>query len=170
MSTAKGSILNKKKVWIILGLLFLLAACRSPASTVKIGGNITPDPIVGRTATLSVEMVTEDNTDEGALQITLPDGIRLMSGNLVWKGSLIANTPIRHEIIVCVLYPLEKAIYLSGGSPKDAERVNLYVISSYDSAEVVPGSEYRYVQPSMNSTPTPTPSPDVVSHECLGES
>ncbi len=170
MSMAKRSILNKKRVWIILGLLFLLAACRSPASTVKIIGNITPDPIVGQTATLSVEMATEHDTDDGLLQITLPDGIRLMSGNLVWKGSLIANTPIRHEITICVLYPIEKAIYLSGGSPKDAERANLYVISNYDSAEVVPGSEYSYVQPSVNSTQTPTPSPDVVSQECLGES
>ena len=165
----KKILLRIKRSIILLSFITisLLAARTQPRSTVEIIGHISPDPVIGQTVTLSVEMMTPYDAEEALLNIVLPEGIRHMGGELSWEGSLIENTPIHHEISICVLYPIDKSIYLSGGSSKDATGVKLFIISNYDSAEVVPGSKYRYVQPSIDSTPTPTPSPATVAQECL---
>jgi hypothetical protein len=48
--------------------------------------------------------MSPDDEPETTLEIFLPEGVKLVEGNLTWKGALTANQPQTHEISICTLY------------------------------------------------------------------
>ena len=157
--------------WACLSLgmvLLLLTACRSASSTIKVKGEITPEPIVGEIVTLKIEALSEKFSGDGAIWITTSDGINLVSGNSEWYGPVSAGKPFTHEVSICVFQPGFSGIYIAASIiGKDTGEIQLNTYSTTTSAEINPRE--RYNQPPSGSTPIPTPEPVTVSPECMGD-
>ena len=148
---------------LVIGLILAtLTACESkPLEVTDI--SVHPDPVIGQTATLRVEIMSINDEKDVTINITLPDGVKLMSGDLEWKGSLIANQPQAHELELCVLYEGDWSLYISTysqyaptSSYGDAEM--LYIITSADTVRVVSSGKYHVTQPPGGMIlPTPIP-------------
>ena len=138
---------------LVIGLILAtLTACESkPLEVTDI--SVHPDPVIGQTATLRVEIMSINDEKDVTINITLPDGVKLMSGELEWKGSLIANQPQAHELELCILYEGDWNLYISTYSTiqsndryGDAEI--LHLIASGNTVKVIPGEKYHVIQPS----------------------
>lgn len=148
---------------LVIGLILTtLTACESkPLEVTDI--SVHPDPVIGQTATLRVEIMSINDEKDVTINITLPDGVKLMSGDLEWKSSLIANQPQAHELELCVLYEGDWELYISTysqyaptSSYGDAE--TLHLITSADTVKVIPGRKYQITQPPGGMVyPTPVP-------------
>lgn len=133
--------------WLTLGLLclalVLLTACRSASSSIKIKGEITPEPIVGQITILHVEVVSEVLSGDGIIAIQLSPGINLVEGELEWHGPVVAGEPFFHEVSICVLQPgqwgvaLHAGVTIPDGEGGDGDSTRLHIISSADSAKSV---------------------------------
>ena len=141
---------------LLVGALISIAltACETPPQfPLKITDiSVRPDPLMGQTATLHVEVMSTRDEPDAAIIISLPPGVKLMRGELLWEGSLTANQPQTHEISLCVLYEgdwelnIETYSLLSeSGSYEDSE--TLHLITTADRVRVVPGAAYRITQP-----------------------
>jgi hypothetical protein len=155
-------------------ILLWLSACTPPRFPIELTAlSISPEPIVGRVATLHVEAKSDRNEPDARIEITLPAEINLVKGSLTWKGALIANRPQAYELSICVLREGEWKIFIGAisqlsrsSSYTDLEILNIR--STARSAEVIPGSKYR--SPLwLPGFQTPTPVPVTVSPECLGQ-
>ena len=156
-----------KSLLIIALILITFTACESPPEApLRITDiSVSPDPLIGQTVKLHIEFISSRDEKDVVAIVDLPVGVKLMSGELEWKGSLKANRPQIHEVFICVLYQgdwrievITASILSEGGSYSDKETVRLIV--SENTAQVVPGGEYRYTQPTggiQASTPTPLP-------------
>ena len=157
---------------LVIGLILAtLTACESkPLEVTDI--SVHPDPVIGQTATLRVEIMSINDEKDVTINITLPDGVKLMSGDLEWKGSLIANQPQAHELELCVLYEGEWGFFISTysqyaptSSYGDSEI--LYIITSADTVRVSTSGKYHVTQPPggwVLPTPLPqTPPVDICS-------
>ena len=151
---------------LVIGLIWVaLTACeRPPEAPLQITDiSVHPDPIIGQTAALRVEIMSIDDEKDVTIIVTLPDGVKLMSGELEWKGSLIANQPQAHELEVCVLYEGDWRLHISTystltptSSYGDSE--TLHLITSTDAVRIVLGMNYRITQPPGGMViPTPVP-------------
>ncbi|MBK9208348.1 MAG: hypothetical protein IPL71_08625 [Anaerolineales bacterium] len=157
--------LKKSHALLMLGLILAtLTACERPPETpLQITDiSVHPDPIIGQTATLRVEIMSIDNEKDVTIIVTLPDGMKLMSGELEWKGSLIANQPQAHEFELCVLYEGDWELHVSTYSTTLIESYGdsdtLILITSANTVRVVLGMNYRITQPPGRMTiPTPVP-------------
>ena len=166
-----------KKLFLIITLhsiLLWLSACTPPRFPIELTAlSISPEPIVGRVATLHVEAKSDRNEPDARIEITLPAEINLVKGSLTWKGALIANRPQVHELSICVLREGDWKIFIvpiSQLSPSSSygDMETLNIRSTVRSARVIPGSKYR--APIWQSGfQTPTPAPVTVSPECLGQ-
>jgi hypothetical protein len=162
--------LNKPKDMIkslsFIGLILItLIACeRPPEAPLQITDiSVHPDPVIGQTANLRVEIMSPDDEKDITIIVTLPDGVKLMSGELEWKGSLTADQPQTHEFALCVLYEGDWRLHISTystftptSSYGDSE--TLHLITSANTVRVVPGMKYRITQPPGGMVlPTPVP-------------
>jgi len=166
-----------KKLFLFIALhsiLLWLSACTPPRQPLGVTAlSVSPEPIVGRIATLHIEIMSTHNEPDARIEITLPAEINLVKGSLTWKGALIANRPQAYELSICVLREGEWKIFIGAisqlspsSSYSDLEILN--VRSTTWSAEVIPGSRYRPPIWSQFGIDTPTPAPVTVSPECLG--
>ncbi len=116
--------------------------------------------------------MSSDDEKDVTIIVTLPDGVKLMSGELEWKGWLIANQPQAHELELCVLYEGDWNLYISTYStipPNDryGDAEILYIITSADTVRVSTNGKYHATQPPggwVLPTPLPqTPPVDICS-------
>lgn len=145
------------RVWLLALLLavlwLLVGGCTPPTAPLRITDiSVTPDPIIGQTATLRVEVMSKYDEPNAAIIIDLPPGVKLMDGDLLWEGSLKANQPKTHEISICVLYEGDWRLWIAAQSQiaensfyGDTE--TLHLITTGDTVRVVPGGAYRITQP-----------------------
>ena len=146
---------------LLVSAATLLAACTPVSFPLNITDlSARPDPVVGKTVTLDIEIRSSQDEDEVILEIQPPDGVRLIEGDLTWHGSLAANEPLKHSVSLCVLYPGDWRIYigaysLENGDTKYADADTIHFISEQGTGQAVPGREYTITQ----DTPAPVPSP-----------
>ncbi|NUM44313.1 MAG: hypothetical protein HUU38_06360 [Anaerolineales bacterium] len=160
----------RRQHWMFGGfglILCLLGACNTTQGPLKITDiSVNPDPVIGKTATLHVDIMSSYDEPSTTLLIGLPPGVKLMKGDLTWEGSLTANQPQSHEIAICVLYEGDWPVSMTASSlGVEGERPGnfaieiLHIITTTDSVRVVLGKDYRIVQPpgGMEAFPTPLP-------------
>jgi hypothetical protein len=169
--SSKAKDMIKSLSFIGLILIPLIACERPPETPLQITDiSVHPDPVIGQTATPRVEIASSDDEKDATIIVTLPDGVKLMSGELEWKGSLTADQPQAHEFELCVLYEGDWELHISTYStftPTDSygDSETLHLITSADTVRVVPGRKYRITQPPggmVHPTPVPqTPPADI---------
>ena len=151
----------------MLGLLILfLNACTPSTAPLQLTDiSISPDPIIGQTATLHIEVMSKYDEPDAAIIVDLPPGVKLMDGELLWEGSLTANQPQSHELSICVLYEGDWRLWMAAQSQiaengfyGDTE--TLHLITTGDTVRVVPGGAYRITQPPGGMPLFPTPLPE----------
>lgn len=165
--------------WLLggfLGLIVLaLFGCRGSHSSVYINDvSITPDPLVGQVVTLRVEVVSEIDAPDASINVVLSDGVNLVSGNLTWHGSLIADQPQTHELSICIPQPGIWEIITSTGITSasgitGADNRFFYIESGLEIAQVLTGEQYmeKYRDRWPQNTPTPLPVPIDVATTCI---
>jgi hypothetical protein len=145
---------NRRQRWLFtLALILLLSSACAPQAPLQITDiSVTPDPLIGQTATLHIEVMSKFDEPEAAIIVDLPPGVKLMGGDLLWEGSLTANQPQSHEISLCVIYEGDwrlnietYSIQAENSSYSDSE--TLHLITTRDTVRVVPGGAYRITQP-----------------------
>jgi hypothetical protein len=145
-----NKLTSRRYFWVVI--LLLLAAC-APHAPIRITDvSVHPDPLIGRTATAQIEITSSRDEQDVTIAVTLPDGVKLMSGELEWKGSLKANQSQTYEFALCVLYPGDWELYIRTYSlitPNNAygDTETLHLITTTDTAQVVPGGRYTMTQP-----------------------
>jgi len=152
-------------------VLLALSGCTPASFPLKIRAlSASPDPIVGKVVELSAEVDSTRDEKDVTLLIQLPEGIRLMGGDLTWTGSLQAGKPFIHRVSLCTLYEGDWRIHVTVFSrfgPDDTygDSETIHFISTRQSGQAVPGYAYRIDQasPFPLSTPTPVPSPAACS-------
>ena len=136
---------------VLLGLAFFFLSACTPA-TFPIGITkitVEPEPLIGEVATVHFEFMSTEDEPDTTLEIVLQDGIKLVSGNLIWQGSLTANQIQAHEISICTQFEGTWRVrafvwseHETGGSYSDSDSVFLEV--SENAARVIPSNEYEY--------------------------
>lgn len=165
------------KLWlpILLGLaLFLLSGCIPATVPIQITEiTVEPEPLIGEVATVHFEFMSTEDAPDTTLEIVLQDGIKLVSGNLIWQGSLTANQTESHEISICTQFEgtwrIEGWIWSdhpTGGSYQDGDGIFLEV--SENAARVIPSSQYepKSVPPPPEGSSRMTPLPELTSPIC----
>lgn len=152
--------------WLfIMSVVIALTACTPPRFPLQITDlSATPEPVVGQTVTLYIEIMSTKDEPNTTIEVYLPEAVKLMDGDLVWQGSLTANQPQAHEVSVCVLFEgdwrveVESRSYQSeNDSYGDLETIHF--ISTAITGRSVPGSKYHYTQDPNRISPS-TPFPD----------
>ena len=160
---------------VLLGLaLFLLSACIPGTFPIEITEiTVEPEPLIGEVATVHFEFMSTEDEPDTTLQIYLQDGVKLVSGNLIWQGALTANQVQSHEVSICTQFEGTwriKAIvwseHTTGGSYSDSEGVFLEV--SENAAHVVSANDYepKSVSPPPEGSSRMTPLPELTSPVC----
>lgn len=154
----------------IAGMLMavLLSACSSPGFPLKLTKmSISPEPVVGRVVTLTVEAMSTRDEPDATIWVYLPQGVKLEGGELAWHGSLMANQPQTLTLSICVQYAGDWRLEVGAGSQLSptssyGDADTLHIINSGETAQVVPGSQYRlrkFPSDGPATPPPPTPSP-----------
>lgn len=177
--------LQTAAIWASLGqILILLASCRSLSKTIKVDGEITPDPIVGEIVTLTIETLSPKESGEGVFYLYYNKEINFLemppewyepaedrgAESLEWRGPVVAGEPSVHEFTLCVTKPGNWGIHIGAGvGGKEFGENTLHIIGTADSAQVIPSSKYGGSwTPPPKRTPILTPEPVQVSPECAG--
>lgn len=133
--------MNQIPIWICLGLaaiLLLLRACRSVSSTIKIQGEIAPEPIVGEIATLHIEVISQKYSGEGLISVFPGNNIDIIDSDLKWHGHVTTGEPFTHELAFCITRPSTTAFYIvanvTGTNPGETQ---IHIISDGDSDQVL---------------------------------
>lgn len=189
---AKKQLEAKKLLWICLGLCLTFAsltACTSASLDIQINASISPEPVVGELVTLRIEIISPKFGGNGQLVVFHSEEINFLDigsewqspaggvggdgKNLGWSGPVVAGAPLIHELTLCVTKPGNWVIYITMGTDEGGVGADqLHIISTADSAQVIPSSEYEgELQAPFGSKPTPTPEPVAISlsPECAGE-
>ncbi|HNB55054.1 MAG TPA: hypothetical protein PK530_24100 [Anaerolineales bacterium] len=158
---------NKRYSIVLFLLILLLTACApAPSSTLLKFTEITvsPDPLIGQVATLHLEFISDYDQPLATVDIYLPEGIKLVKGNLAWKGSLTANQTQTHEIAICTSYPGEWWIDITGrlwvaeGNALFTEPRTVLLNVAQSNAEVVMDKNYAdFVRPTPTFGPAILP-------------
>jgi hypothetical protein len=150
--------------------LFLLSACTPATFPIEITKiTVEPKPLIGEVATVRFEFMSTENEPNTTLQIYLQDGVKLVSGNLLWQGSLNSNQVQAHEVSICTQFEgtwevsaIVWSELATGGSYSDMDGVFLEV--SENTAHILTASEYSHV---VKGLPDPlTPLPELTSPVC----
>jgi hypothetical protein len=158
-------VLRMKPLHYVACALLALSGCVPPSFPLKIRAlSASPDPIVGKVVVLSAEVASTRDEKDVTLLIQLPEGIRLMDGDLTWTGSLRTGELFIHRVSLCTLYEGDWRIHatvFSRFGPDDTygDSETIHFISTRQSGQAVPGYAYRIDQASPFSPPTPTPVP-----------
>jgi hypothetical protein len=89
---------------VILGFLIMRNYGDRKVYPIKITDMSTSaQPWIGRVVTLRVKVKTTQPAPYTDLTIVLPAGVKLVAGDLVWRGALAANKTMTNEISVCTL-------------------------------------------------------------------
>jgi len=101
---------------VLFGLiLLLLSACSTRRPPLQITeATVSPEPRIGQVATLHIEFMSPYDEPLTTLEIFLPEGVKLVKGDLTWKGSLTANQPQTHDISICTEYQGNYKIGITG--------------------------------------------------------
>ena len=83
-------------------LAVTLSACTSPQSPMTVKASISPAPIVGQAVTLRVEITTSRDAPNTTLQMTLPQGVELMSGDANWQGDIKVGESTTIDLVIRV--------------------------------------------------------------------
>lgn len=161
--------------WLLggfLGLIVLaLFGCRGSHSSVYINDvSIAPDPLVGQVVTLSVEAVSEIDAPDASINVVLSDGVNLVSGNLTWHGSLLADQPQTHELSICIPQPglweiiTSIGVTLASGSRRADNRF-FYIESDTQSAQLL-SMEQAMTTYTQHGVSTPISSSIEISEMC----
>ncbi len=149
---------------IFTGTTAIVASCTPPRSPLEISRiSVSPDPILGRIVTLSVEVESSKDEPDTQLVIYLPDGIKSIEGALTWRGSLQAETPSVHQTSICVQYEGDWKIIVTAVSQRPEGYAydtveTLRVQSSPIYGRAIMGRNYRTTQPA-EGMPLPTSLP-----------
>jgi len=152
------------------------------SKTIKVDGEITPDPIVGEIVTLTLEILSPKESGEGIFTLYHNEEINFLeiapewqvpaedrgTESLEWHGQVTAGEPPVNEFTFCVTKPGNWGIQIEAGVVgKGFGENSLHIISTAESAQVIPSSEYggSWTTPSMR-TPTTIPEPVTISPEC----
>jgi len=143
----------------------LTAACTSATFPLRITTiTVSPEPIVGVVAQMSVEVVSTKDEPVVSVRVYPPEGVRLVGGDLEWKGSLAPDIPAQHSWDICVLYPgdwqvtvVADSFHSEGVVYTDVETIHIH--SELDSAQFVMGRWYRPTQRPDHLLPTGLPDP-----------
>jgi hypothetical protein len=161
-----------RQVWLLstLALLFfLLSACSTSRPPLQITEmTINPDPLIGQVVTLHIEFMSPHDEPDTTLEIFLPEGIKLIKGDLIWKGALTASQSQTHEISICTLYEGNWWILTHARSwyPDQTMRYSgealLVLDITLDGARVTLGDEYVPTSAPDEQGPAvfPTPFPE----------
>jgi hypothetical protein len=84
--------------------------------------------------------------------VVLPEGVELVAGSLEWQGSLTANHLQSYELSIRVIQEGDWRLRIGAFSTLSAnngyqDTETLHLISAFNSTSVVPGGEYRIIQP-----------------------
>lgn len=159
----------RRQHWLFGGfglILCLLGACNTTQGPLEITDiSVSPDPVIGQTATLHVEVMSRRDEPNTTILIDLPPGVKLMKGDLTWEGSLTADQSQSYEVAICVLYEGDWNVWIYAGSerndgpsPDDGE--TLHIITTADSARAVRNKDYRITIPPEGMEVFPTPLPE----------
>ncbi|HNB52008.1 MAG TPA: hypothetical protein PK530_08705 [Anaerolineales bacterium] len=124
---------------------------------------VSPDPLIGQVAILHIEFVSQDDEPETTLEIFLPEGIKLVKGDLTWKGSLTATQPQTHEISICTLYEglwwikMRARPWEAENDFKYTKEAGLILEVTQTNADVTTTENFYYTQP------PDTPGPRILS-------
>jgi hypothetical protein len=135
-----------------LGLFLGLSRCDSLRKPFGIADmSVSEEPLIGRVVTLRVEVMSDTDEPNTSLTIRLPKGIKLVEGDLTWRGALVANQPYAHDVKVCVLYEGDwriEAVALAAlpdsNYVDDQDKATIHFITTSDSARSVQGKDYTY--------------------------
>lgn len=148
-----------------MAILYTLSACTPGRFPMRISRiSVSPDPIVGQVAELTVELVSSMDEPNVTLTILLPDGIKRTSGDLEQELALVADTPAKRTIDICVLYQGDwrvivnaQSFLVDGNTYSALETLRIH--SETETARVVTGDSFRMTQPPGGfAEPTPLPS------------
>lgn len=167
-------MLNRNQgTWHILSICaaLFLSACTPPGFPLKITAiSVSPEPIIGQVAILHVEVMSTEDEPDATIFVDLPEAVKLVEGELSWKGSLVANQPQTLEVSICVLYEGDWRLWIGTSSQLaedssygDAETLHLQ--STTESARVILGSDYTMTQP-PGGFHVPTPLPETPPTVC----
>jgi hypothetical protein len=123
-------------------LVFLLVSCSSGRIPLKVKAKIYPAPLVGKEATLHIEMLAEGcDLPNTTLTVELSEGINLVAGGTIWQGDLSADKTIPFDLIIKVREAGEWSIYAYaysdlGNRNGFGDGKKLYVTSAFNSAKV----------------------------------
>ncbi len=137
---------------VILGFLVVRNYGDHKAYTIQITDMSTSaQPRIGRVVTLRVKVKSSQDEPNTSLTIRLPKGVKLVEGDLVWKGSLAAKKTQTHDLSVCVLYEGDwriEAVALT--APPDStyidaqDKATIHFLTTSNSARTVQGNDYVY--------------------------
>ncbi len=153
----KMNLTRAHRIWLpalLFVMLWLPAGCAvPPTAPLRITDiSVAPEPVIGQTATLRVEVMSKYDEPDAAIIIDLPQGVKLMGGDILWEGSLKANQPQTHEISICVPYEGDWRLWMAAQSQIAensfyGDTKTLHLIVTGDTVRVVPGGAYRITQP-----------------------
>lgn len=165
--------------------LLLLAACRSQAKTVRVEAEVFPEPVVGEIVTLRIEAISPKQGGDSVFTIYFNEEINFLevapewqvpaedrgAESLEWHGQVVAEDPSVHEFTFCVTKPGNWGIHIEAGvGGKEFGENTLHILSTAESAQVIPSSEYGGSStPPPKRTPTAIPEPVTISPECAGD-
>lgn len=125
--------------WVNLAAFYQEFSCFAfDAPPVCVRSKIIGSPVVNRTVKLRTEMFAAvSRPSDAVLSISLPEQVKLISGNLFWQGAISEEQPIIHEIEIQVIEPGESEIEIRGfleeGGGADVQR--LFLLSSSKSGQ-----------------------------------
>lgn len=164
---------NKRQIGfgLLACVIIALGACSPPSFPLEITEiSVLPEPILGQVATLHIAVMSTKDEPDATILVDLPEGVKLVEGELVWKGSLTANQVQTHEVSICVLYEGDWRLWIETYSRisdtstyEDAE--TLHIISLNESAQAILGSDYTLAQP-PGGFQVPTPLPEIPPTIC----
>jgi hypothetical protein len=168
MKIHRSSILCLVCAMVYALVVALLSACSQPHFPLKLTHiSVSPEPVVGRVVTLTVEVMSTRDEADTTIWVYLPKGVKLEKGELSWHGSLVASHPQTHTLDICVQYAGDWKLEVGASSqlsPNSSygDADTLHIISSGETAQVIPGSQYKPRNSSSDgpaTSPPPTPPP-----------
>jgi len=124
-------------------------------SVLEVRPSILSEPIVGRDVTMRIEILSGAlDLSNAKLNVTLPAGVELVSGDADWVGNIPANSSAIVELVIRVIQSGEWKISVAVGVVHDTQNSSadwetFYVVSSTTSASAVEDT-------SLIDTPIPT--------------
>lgn len=138
--------------WVKLAAFYQEFSCFAfDAPPVCVRSKIIGSPAVNHTIKLRTEMFAAvSRSSDAVLSISLPEQVKLISGDLFWQGTISEEQSIIHEIEIQVIEPGEWEIEIRGfleeGGGADVQR--LFLLSSRKSGQTsqnrTPNNWYPY--------------------------